>query len=145
MFTLFLGWVQSIVINVSLCLFVSRNLHVWTPPNFCACWLWSWFISALAASWYIMYFQFCGWCHAFQCFSALTMLVGQQKGQWWNADMIICLGQGADLHMAQLMPLPLTISCSSISRLVLPFWYRLTRVVLTRVVLNKIQRAVKWL
>ena len=25
----------------------------------------------------------------------------------------ICLEQGADLHMAQLMPLPLTVSCSS--------------------------------
>ena len=25
--------------------------------------------------------------------------------------MVICLEQGADLHMAQLMPLPLTISC----------------------------------
>jgi len=24
--------------------------------------------------------------------------------------MVMCLGQGADLHMAQLMPLPLTIS-----------------------------------
>jgi len=34
-----------------------------------------------------------------------------------------------DLHMAQLMPLPSTVSCSSKSRLVLPFWYRLTRVV----------------
>jgi len=34
----------------------------------------------------------------------------------------MCLGQGADLHMAQLMPLPLTISCSSKSRLVLPSW-----------------------
>jgi len=43
--------------------------------------------------------------------------------------MFTCLGQGADLHMAQLMPLPLTISCSSKSRLVLPFWFRLTRVV----------------
>ena len=32
----------------------------------------------------------------------------------------MCLGQGADSHMAQLMPLPLTISCSSKSRLVLP-------------------------
>jgi len=32
-------------------------------------------------------------------------------------------GQGADLHMAQLMPLPLTISCSSKSRLVLPEWF----------------------
>ena len=27
--------------------------------------------------------------------------------------MVICLEQAADLHMAQLMPLPLTISCSS--------------------------------
>ena len=27
--------------------------------------------------------------------------------------MVICLKRGADLHMAQLMPLPLTISCSS--------------------------------
>jgi len=27
--------------------------------------------------------------------------------------MVICLEQGADLHMAQLMPLPLTISCFS--------------------------------
>jgi len=25
--------------------------------------------------------------------------------------MVICLERGADLHMAQLMPLPLTISC----------------------------------
>jgi len=45
-----------------------------------------------------------------------------------------CLGWGADLHTAQQMPLPLTISCSSKSRLVLtflvlPFWYLLTRVV----------------
>ena len=27
--------------------------------------------------------------------------------------MVICLEQGADLHAAQLMPLPLTVSCSS--------------------------------
>jgi len=43
--------------------------------------------------------------------------------------MVMCLGQSADLHMAQLMPLPLTVSCSSKSRLVLPFWCWLTRVV----------------
>jgi len=47
--------------------------------------------------------------------------------------MVMCLGQGADLHMAQLMPLPLTISCSGKSRLVLPFWCRLTWVVLDRI------------
>jgi len=27
--------------------------------------------------------------------------------------MVICLERGADLHMAQLVPLPLTVSCSS--------------------------------
>jgi len=27
--------------------------------------------------------------------------------------MVICLERGADLHMAQLMPLPLTVSCFS--------------------------------
>ena len=27
--------------------------------------------------------------------------------------MVICLEQGADLHMVQLMPLPLTVSCFS--------------------------------
>ena len=27
--------------------------------------------------------------------------------------MVVCLEQGADLHMAQLMPLPLTVSCVS--------------------------------
>jgi len=48
----------------------------------------------------------------------------------------LSVGQGADLHMAQLMPLPLTISCSSKSRLALPFWYRLTRVVLDKGLLN---------
>ena len=44
--------------------------------------------------------------------------------------MVICLERGADLYMAQLMPLPLTLSLASVeSRLVLPFWYQLTRVV----------------
>jgi len=48
------------------------------------------------------------------------------KTEWWNADMVNSLGQGAGLHMAQLMPLPLTISCSSKSRLVFPSWFYLS-------------------
>jgi len=53
-------------------------------------------------------------------FSALTRLVGRQekhpackKTEWWGAGMVICLERGADLHMAQLMPLLLTVSCLS--------------------------------
>ena len=53
-------------------------------------------------------------------FSALTLLVGLQEGhpackktEWWRAGMVICLERGADLHMARLMPLPLTVSCFS--------------------------------
>jgi len=33
------------------------------------------------------------------------------KNEWWGAGMGICLGQDADLHMVQLMPLPPTVSC----------------------------------
>ena len=44
-----------------------------------------------------------------------------------------CLEWGADLHMAQQMPLP---HASVKSRLLLPFWYRLTRVVLKKGPLN---------
>jgi len=45
----------------------------------------------------------------------LTLLVERQEGhpackktEWWGAGMVICLERGADLHMAQLMPLPLS-------------------------------------
>ena len=59
-----------------------------------------------------------------QCFafSALTLLVWWQEGHpackklsggRWGAGVVICLERGADLHMAQLVPLPLTVSCFS--------------------------------
>jgi len=35
------------------------------------------------------------------------------KIEWQGAGTGICLGRGADLHMAQLMPLPPTFSCFS--------------------------------
>ena len=37
--------------------------------------------------------------------------------------MVICLERGADLHVAQLMPLLLTVSCFSKIQIGLPFWY----------------------
>jgi len=50
--------------------------------------------------------------------------------------MVICLEQGADLHTAQLMPLPLTVSCFSKIQIGLPFWYRISRVVPDKRLLN---------
>ena len=54
----------------------------------------------------------------FFAFSALTLSVGWQEGhpacnktQCRGAGVVTCLEQGADLHMAQLMPLPLSVSC----------------------------------
>jgi len=35
------------------------------------------------------------------------------KTERWGAGVVICLEQDADLHLAQLMPLPLTVSCFS--------------------------------
>ena len=53
-------------------------------------------------------------------FSALTLLVGRQEGHpackkqsGGVLAWLSCLERGADLHMAQLMPLPLNVSCSS--------------------------------
>ena len=36
-----------------------------------------------------------------------------KKTEWCGAGMVICLERVADLHMSQLMPLPLTVSCFS--------------------------------
>jgi len=67
-------------------------------------------------------------------FSALTLLVGWQEGhpackeQWWGAGVVICVG----------CIWPISGHCHSLSlasvksRLVLPFWYRLTWVVLEK-------------
>jgi len=35
------------------------------------------------------------------------------KTEWWGAGVVVCMEQGADLHMAQLMPLSLTVPCFS--------------------------------
>ena len=43
----------------------------------------------------------------------LSKIIRPVKTEWWGAGVVICLERGADLHMAQLMPLPLTASCFS--------------------------------
>ena len=61
---------------------------------------------------------------AVHCWSLPSVLwrcwLGGRKGirlikklEWWGVGVVICLERGADLHMAQLMPLPLTVSCFS--------------------------------
>jgi len=54
------------------------------------------------------------------CLQCFELLLGRQEGhpalkklEWWGAGMVISLQRGADLHMAELMPLPLTVSCFS--------------------------------
>ena len=72
--------------------------------------------------------------HSF-AFNALMLLVGRQEGHptckklscgvlaWLSvwSNVVVCLEQGADLHMAQLMPLPLTVSCFSKIQIGFPF------------------------
>jgi len=53
-----------------------------------------------------------------QCFDTVGWAAGrasslQKKTERWGAGMVICLEQGADLHMAQLMPLPLTVATTN--------------------------------
>jgi len=49
-----------------------------------------------------------------QCFDAVGWAAGRASGlrktEWWGAAVVKCLEQGADLHMAQLMPQPLSVS-----------------------------------
>ena len=58
------------------------------------------------------------------------------KNEWWGVGVVVCLERGADLHMAS------WCHCHSLSlapvksRLVLPFWYWLTQVVLEKRPLN---------
>ena len=53
----------------------------------------------------------------YKAFSALTLLVGWQEGhpacKKLSGGVLAWLSVWSDMHMAQLMPLPLTVSCFS--------------------------------
>jgi len=60
----------------------------------------------------------------------LTLLVGRQEGhpackktEWWAAGMVVRLERGADLHMVQLMPLPLPLTVSCFSKIQIGFTF----------------------
>jgi len=93
---------------------------------------------ATTVYWFCMVYVILLW-----TFSALMLLVGWQEGiqrikNWvvgcWRSYLP---GSRCRFAYGQLMPLQLTVSCSSKSKLVLPFWYQLTRVVLGKRPLNR--------
>jgi len=49
------------------------------------------------------------WC----CWLGSRKGIRPVKTEWRGAGMVICLERDADLHIAQLMPLPLTVCCFS--------------------------------
>ena len=59
----------------------------------------------------------------------ISLLYWLDRTEWWGTGMVICLERGADLHIAQLMPLPLIICCFSKIQIGFTFWFRLTQVV----------------
>jgi len=74
-------------------------------------------------------------------FSALVLLVGRQEGhpacKKLSGGVLTCLSvwmeRGTiDLHMVQLMPVPPHHLCASKMQNGLPFWCRLTQVVLEK-------------
>ena len=74
----------------------------------------------------------------------MTLLVGLQEGRpacknrvvWCWRGYLLERGADLQLHMAQLMPLPLTVSCFSKIEIGFTFWYRLTWVVTEKGPLN---------
>ena len=68
--------------------------------------------------------------YCLQCFDAVGWAAGRASGpEWWGADVVICLERGSDLHMAQRIPLPLTVSCFSEIQIVFTFLVPAHRVV----------------
>jgi len=79
------------------------------------------------SSWYLaLYFCLsvflpCWWINVFiwvpsvlwRCWLGGRKGIRPVKTEWWGTGVLICLERGADLYMARLMPLPLTVSCSS--------------------------------
>jgi len=63
------------------------------------------------------------------------------SGGWWGGGMLICIGQGADVHMAQYYCLSLSLAPGPGN----PDWFCFSFMVLTHPDnLDKIQRSIKW-
>ena len=99
-------WLQ--IINLKLVFRSSRDIATATT----ICWLHPW-----------------NWVPVSQCLDAVGLAAGRAFGLWKKlSGVVICLERGAVLR-TQLMPCHSPSLASVKSRLVLPFWYRLTWVV----------------
>jgi len=82
------------------------------------------------------------------CWFDIKTSIRPAKIEQWGVGVVICLERGADcLHTVQLIPLPsqnLIVTClvEIQARLVLPFWYWLTQVVLRKKPLNRCSSSV---
>ena len=72
------------------------------------------------------------------CWLGIRKCIRLVKIEWWGVGVIVCLNRDVDcLRMVLLMPLPSPSSLASFkSRVVLPFWYRLTQVTMEKRSLN---------
>ena len=95
--------------NVTL-LITSFRVQLFSRDNFALCWKHK-----------LSYFRLFTTCSRLSLPPVLWHCwLGSRKGirpvkklEWWGTGMVICLQRDADLHMVQLMPLPLTVSCFS--------------------------------
>jgi len=82
------------------------------------------YLRILTVCWYswslcMVYGRYCAFTHPvwpsvlWRCWLHGRKGIRPVKTEWWGTGEVICLEWGADLHMVQLMPMPLTVSCLS--------------------------------
>jgi len=136
---------RAVLVNLQHC-----SQHVTDSQNpastelmFCACVGITCVVCIHASNKYDFHPSRC-YCDCLQCFDTVCTRKRIQLVKNW---VVGCchgyLGWGADLHMAQQMPLPLTVSCSSKYWLVLPSWFLPCWYLLTRVVPDIFQKSSK--
>ena len=96
------SFLQSILVPIAIVLSYNMVLTITSKPTFYHC---LYLIIGLIASYSRLPSVL--WC----CWLGGRKGIRSVKTEWWGAGVVICLERGADLHMAQLMPLPLTVSC----------------------------------
>ena len=102
---------------VSYCKFVINNLCQFFASAFLLCiFVQLWFIWYIDFTWgeFSDYMRYCCLPSVlWHCWLGGSKGIRPVKNRVVGVGMVICLERGADLYMAQLMPLPLTVSCFS--------------------------------